>query len=59
MTIKSDRRVYVGAHITAPAKAALQADAEKNRISMSQWIYQAVLAHLEAHEVDVREYEGL
>ena len=59
MTIKSDRRVYVGAHLTQPAKDALRADAVKNSISMSQWVYLAVLARLEAHGVDIREYEDV
>jgi hypothetical protein len=57
MTIKSDRRVYVGAHLTQAAKDALAADAAKNNISMSRWIYLAVLARLAQSEIDVREYE--
>ena len=56
MTIKTDRNVFVGSHLTAAVKAALKAEAKRQGVSMSQYISNAVCEKLERAEVDVDAY---
>lgn len=60
MTItKTDRNVFVGSHLTAAAKAALKAEAKKQHISMSHYIFIAVLEKLERAEVRIEDYDDV
>lgn len=57
MTIKSERNVYVAGHVTRSVKLALKAEAARHGVSMSQYIYMALLEKLERAGVDVRDYD--
>lgn len=57
--IRSERNVPIGGHVTKSVKSALRAEARRLGISISQYIYIAILEKLERSEIDVRDYDDI
>lgn len=59
MTIRSERNAQIGGHVTPSVRRALYAEAKRQGVSVSQYIYMAILEKLGRADVDVRDYDEL
>lgn len=48
--ITTDRNIFIGAHVTAPVKAALQTASQRQKKSMSLIVFEALQAYLTPKE---------
>lgn len=55
--IRSDRNKFLAAHVTAPVKAALRAEAAKRGVSVSRLVFELLTSKLRqlGHDVPAKE----
>lgn len=56
--ITTERNILIAAHVTQGVKEAVRAEAKRAGLSMSEYVYVALIQKLKNDNVDILQYEA-